>query len=644
MSKPCCDSIAKVQKTNILTRIFELFSSLKMTIVGGVSLAVSLLFWFTNTNILVNPAWFAVIICGFPLLYLAIWRIIFNKGVLKISSALLITIAMIAAIFIEELFAAGQVAFIMAIGAILEDKTIEKAKRGIKKLISLVPELGRIINNGIEEMIPIESIKKDDVLRVLPGEAVPVDGEILSGNTSIDQSIITGESLPIDKTVGDKVFCGTINRFGSIDIKATKVGEDSSLQKLIRLVQEAENNKAPTQLIVDKWAAWLVPLALIITVVTYIITGDIIRAVTVAIVFCPCALALATPTSIMAAIGQATKYGVIIKSGEALERMGKVNTIAFDKTGTLTHGNLVVSDVISLDMSLNEKDLLTLTASVESHSEHPLGKAIVAYAKEQEIAIQSIENFTMIPGKGITADVNGKKIICGNSNYLLENSITLDDITAASLERLRKQGKATILVSFDDVCKGIVALSDTLRSTAIDMVQELQQAQTSTVLLTGDNSLTAKYFAEQVGIKSVYAELLPAQKVEKIQALQKEGHFVCMIGDGVNDAPALKTANVGVAMGSMGSDIAIEAADIALMGDDIAKIPYLKRLSNATVKFIFFNITVSMLFNIIAIALSIQGLLNPVTGALAHNVGAVMVVLNAALLYDRKFIKHKKGE
>ena len=619
-------------------KIFELFSGLKATVLGGVSLATSLTLWLLKIDVLIDPAWIAVVICGYPLLYLAIWRIIFNKGVLKISSALLITIAMIAAIIIDELFAAGQVAFIMAIGTILEERTIERAKKGIKKLISLVPEQGRIVHNGKEEMIPIEKVKKDDVLRVLPGEALPVDGEILSGNTSIDQSIITGESLPIDKTIGDSVFCGTINRFGSIDIKATKVGEDSSLQKLIRLVQEAESSKAPTQLIVDKWAAWLVPLSLLITVVTYFLTGDIIRAVTVAIVFCPCALALATPTTIMAAIGQATKHGVIIKSGEALERMGKVNTIAFDKTGTLTHGNLVVSDVISFDKGICDSVFLSLTASAETHSEHPLGKAIVAYAREQKATIQPIENFKMIPGKGISANINGQQILCGNNNFLHENGVLLDDNTVASLERLRNQGKATILISLDGICKGIVALSDTLRTTAKGMVQELKQKHADAVLLTGDNKLTADYFAEQVGIKSVFAELLPTQKVEWIQELQNEGRYVCMIGDGVNDAPALKTANVGVAMGSMGSDIAIEAADIALMGDDIAKIPYLKRLSNAAVKMIIFNISVSMVFNIIAIVLSILGILNPVTGALAHNVGSVMVVLNAALLYDRKYI------
>jgi heavy metal translocating P-type ATPase len=418
------------------------------------------------------------------------------------------------------------------------------------------------------------------------------------------------------------------------------VGEDSSLQKLIRLVQQAENNKAPLQRIVDKWAVWLVPTALLIAIVTYFVTGDIIRAVTIAIVFCPCALALATPTSIMAAIGQAAKYGVIIKSGEALERMGKVDTVVFDKTGTLTHGNLVVSDIVLFDQCYNDPEFLSLAASAESYSEHPIGKAIVAYAKKQELEVQPTTDFKMIPGKGISANVNDSELLCGNSSWLEENKIEIsaDNEIKASLELFRTQGKATVLVARNKKCIGIIALSDTLRDTAKNMIQELKKANTATILLTGDSKQTADYFAQSLDIKSVYAELLPAQKVENIQALQNEGRYVCMIGDGVNDAPALKTANVGVAMGSIGSDIAIEAADIALMGDDIAKIPYLKRLSDATVKLIFFNVTVSIVFNITAIILSILGLLNPVTGALAHNAGSIAVILNAALLYDRKFL------
>jgi len=507
---------------------------------------------------------------------------------------------MVAAIFIHELFAAGQVAFIMAIGGILEDKTIRRARKGIKNLISLAPETGRVIRDGLEVMVPVGQIKPGDVLRILPGEAVPVDGEIVSGETSVDQSVMTGESLPIDKTVGDAVFCGTINRFGSVDIRATKVGEDSSLQKLIRLVEEAEHKKAPIQRIVDKWAVWLVPAALLIALGTYIVTRDITRAVTVAIVFCPCALALATPTSIMAAIGQAAKHGVIIKSGEALERMGKVDCIAFDKTGTLTHGNLIVSAV--------EGDILQLAASLERYSEHPVAKAIVAHYDGEYLEVR---NFLATPGVGVEGDVGGKRVTIGRGG----------------------------VVTVDGGAAGRITVADEPREAGAETVARLLDLGVSSVMLTGDNRQTAQAVAGQAGVRTVYAELLPAEKVARIQQLQSEGRTVCMVGDGVNDAPALKTADVGAAMGSMGSDIAIEAADIALMGDELAKIPYLKRLSNATVRLIMFNITISVIFNIAAIILSILGVLNPVTGALAHNAGSVAVVLNAALLYDRQYYR-----
>jgi heavy metal translocating P-type ATPase len=338
----------------------------------------------------------------------------------------------------------------------------------------------------------------------------------------------------------------------------------------------------------------------------------------------------------MAAIGQATKHGVIIKSGAALERMGKVDVIAFDKTGTLTHGNLHTSDVISLDQNLSKHRFLTLAASVESHSEHPLGRATVAYAKAEGVTLEPIENFAMVPGKGVRAEVNGKEVLCGNHTYLQECGVSLDEEVNTTLATLRSQGKATILLAYDNVCKGIIALSDTLRDTAGSMVQELRATGTDAVLLTGDNMQTAQYFSEQIGIRSIHAELLPADKVKQIETMQSDGHKVCMIGDGVNDAPALKTANVGVAMGTMGSDIAIEAADIALMGDDIAKIPYLKRLANAAIGLIQFNIIIAIVFNIIAIILSIMGVLGPITGALAHNISSVLVVLNAARLYDKK--------
>lgn len=448
---------------------------------------------------------------------------------------------------------------------------------------------------------------------------------------------MTGESLPVDKGVGENVFCGTINRFGAIDISATKVGEDSSLQRLIRMVQEAEKKQASMQRIADKCASWLVPVALIIAILAGFATKDIVRAVTVLVVFCPCALVLATPTAIMAAIGQAAKHGVIVKSGEALEKMGHIDTIAFDKTGTLTYGGLEVSDIISFHKAWNDTELLSFAASAEAKSEHPLGKAIVACAKEKNVPIIESKDFKMTAGKGIYAEVSGHKFVCGNERFLTENNVFLDNEKQNELDQLREQGKASILVAEQKECVGIIALSDTLRTESKNMVSRLTAMNTRTVLLTGDNRKTADYFAGQIGITEVHAELLPEEKVQSIEKLQADKRIICMIGDGVNDAPALKTADVGVAMGSMGSDIAVDAADIALMSDDISKIPYLKRLSNATVKTIKVSITLSMCINFMAVTLSVLGMLTPTTGALVHNAGSCFVVLIAALLYDRKF-------
>jgi len=619
--------------------IVEFLKRIPLTVISGVFLALSLVLSLLDIALPVDPAWVSVIISGIPLLYLALWRVVYNKGISKISSALLISVAMFAAIAIGDVFAAGEVAFIMAIGELLEDKTTERARKGLKNLISLAPTLGRRIVNDTEETVDAAEIKVGDILRVLPGETIPVDGEIISGETSVDQSVMTGESLPVDKGAGDAVFCGTINRFGAVDIRATKVGEDSSLQKLIRMVKEAEDRKAPMQRIADKWASWLVPVALLIAVASFIIQRDIVVAVTVLVVFCPCALVLATPTAIMAAIGQATKHGVVIKSGEALEKMGKVDTVAFDKTGTLTYGKLQVSDVISLDEYMTNDELISLVASAESRSEHPLGKAITAYAKEKAVALAEPDSFKMDAGKGISATLNGKQILCGSEKYIREQGIEISDDVSQTLEVLRGQGKAVVIVAADGKCIGVVALSDALRPDTADIAQKLKDMDVDTVLLTGDNRRTADYFASQVGITSVYADLLPEEKVGKIAELQNNGKKVCMIGDGVNDAPALKTAEVGVAMGAIGSDIAVDAADIALMSDDISRIAYLKKLSRATVNTIRFSISLSLLINLAAIVLSLLHLLTPTTGALVHNAGSCFVVLIAALLYDRKFDK-----
>ena len=621
----------------MLEEICETFESAKMTALSGAMILLSFILSTMEIAVPIDPAWISVIISGTPIVISAIDRLMEGEGIKKISSALLISTALIAALLIGDVFAAGEVAFIMALGEMLEDMTTDKARAGLEKLVSLTPQQGRLISNGSEEMIAIDAIKIDDVLRVLPGETIPTDGVIINGNSSVDQSIMTGESLPIEKNVGDEVFCGTINRFGAIDIKATRTSENNSLQKLINMVKDAENKKAPMQRVADKWASYLVPTAMLTAIIGYFATNDIIRAVTVLIVFCPCALVLATPTAIMAAIGQATKYGVIIKSGEALEKMGKVDTIAFDKTGTLTYGKLDVTDVISISEGFDKNSVLSLTAAVESRSEHPLGKAIINHARKLNLHLSDVIDFKMLSGKGVNAKINNKKILCGNENYLAENGINVSAKSNQLIEQLRMQGKVSILAAIDGEHIGIIALSDVIRPAARSMITNLKAMNTQAVLLTGDNQRTAEYFASQANIENIRAELLPEDKVRSVATLQGQGHTVCMIGDGVNDAPALKAADVGIAMGSMGSDIAVDAADIALMSDDISKIPYLKRLSNATLNTIKFGISLSLFINFVAIILSLNGLLTPVTGALVHNGGSFLVIMIAALLYDRNF-------
>ncbi len=618
-----------VKKTN------DFLAGWPMTAVGGVFLLASFVLPRVGVAWGEQLAWVCVVICGIPLLYLAIRRIVQNKGIAKISSALLISMAMIAAICIGDLFAAGEVAFIMEIGALLEDMTTARARKGLRKLIALTPKTGRVLREGREVVVPASEICRGDLLRILPGETIPVDGVIVVGETSVDQSVMTGESLPVDKAKGDAVFAGTINRYGSIDIEATEVGADSSLSKLIRMVEEADRKQAPTQRIADRWASWLVPVALLIAIVAYLITGDIVRGVTVLVVFCPCALVLATPTAIMAAIGQATKHGVIVKSGEALEKMGKVKTVAFDKTGTLTCGKLTVSDLISLT-DISEEELLKLAASAESRSEHPLGKAIAEGAKERGIQTEEPAEFHMSPGKGVTALLSGKRIHIGSEKFIGEQGITADEKAEKILTQLRAEGKAAAIAAKDGKIIGVIALSDVLRPEAAKMISRLREMDTDAVLLTGDNRQAAEYFAGMAGIKEVRAELLPEEKVSCIAGL-KEKDSVCMIGDGVNDAPALKTADVGVAMGAMGSDIAVEAADVALMTDDLRLVPYLKWLGRETLSTIKAAITLSMTINFFAVTFSVLGVLNPTTGALVHNAGSCFVVLLAALLYDRRY-------
>ena len=617
------------------TKVIQFLRSLPMTCVSGILLAVSFIaFKAAGREPSIDPAWGAILISGIPLAHAAILRVANQKGVGIFSVPLLVTIAMIASIKVGNYFAAGEVAFIMAIGGYLEKRTEKRAEAGLKNLLSLTPAGCRRIVGETEEMISPADARPGDRVRVLPGESIPVDGKILAGETTVDQSVVTGESLPVDKAPGDAVYCGTINRFGAIEIETVSAGDDSSLQKLIRLVREADKKKAPIQRLADRWASWLIPSALGIAILAYLLTGDPNRMVTILVAFCPCALVLATPTAIVAAIGQAAKHGVIIKSGAALEAMDQIRKVAFDKTGTLTCGKLRVSDIVPVKAGLDENELLRLAAAAEAKSEHPLGKAVCEEAASRGLAIARTENFKMRAGCGVSAETEGKRLFCGTKDFLTESGVPLRDDVLQKFEPLRKEGKALILIAEAGECLGAVALSDTVRPEARDVVEKLRAFRTEPVLLTGDHRLTAEYFAKQVGIDEVHAELLPEEKVDLLKA---DGSKVCMVGDGVNDAPALKAADVGAAMGSFGSDIAVDAADIALMTDDLSRLVYLKRLARATVRTIRGEFVYAIVFNAAMIALAAGGRLTPTAGVLLHNLSSCGVVLFAALLYDRKF-------
>lgn len=575
-----------------------------------------------------DMAWIAIFLCGLPIIFEAIIGLITE---FDIKADVLVSLALVASIFIGEIFAAGEVAVIMQLVALLEELTVAKARAGIEKLVHLTPQTARVLNNGSENIIPAEKVKVGDIIRVLPGESMPVDGVIISGQTSINQAVMTGESLPVDKIVGDSVSSGTVNQFGTFEMKATEVGEDSSIQRMIKLVQSADAGKAKIVGIADRWATWIVIIALSAALLTWLITGQIIRAVTILVVFCPCALVLATPTAIMAAIGNATKHGFLVRVGDALERLAKVKIIAFDKTGTLTYGKPEVTAVKSVSDSIDENEIYRLVASAEQFSEHPLGKAVVnCYKKSSKTELAEAYNFNMIPGRGVCATVQNKSVLAGNMNLLLEQKIKVNS-TADTKEYLEK-GCTVIYIAIDKKFLGYIVLSDTLRKESSGMINSLSQIGVDTVLLTGDNKNAAKFIASQLNISDLKSNCLPEDKLNYIVECQKNKKSVCMIGDGINDAPALKKANVGIAMGGVGSDIAVDAADIALVDDDIKELPHLIALSRRMMTTIKLNMTFSMLLNFVAIILAIIGTLSPVIGALVHNAGSVLVIMNSAFL------------
>ena len=600
-------------------------------ILSGIALLASLL----DVELFhINPAWIAIILCGVPIILEAVIGLVTR---FDIKADVLVSLALIASVIIGEIFAAGEVAFIMQLGALLEDLTVAKARAGIEKLVHLTPRTARRIFDGKEEVIPAEQVQAGDVLRVLPGETIPVDGIILSGQTSVDQAVMTGESIPVDKGAGDSVSSGTVNQFGSFDMRATKVGDDSSIQRMIRLVQSVDAGKAKTVGIADRWATWIVVIALSAAGLTWLISGEIIRAVTILVVFCPCALVLATPTAIMAAIGNATKHGFLVREGDALERLASVTKITFDKTGTLTYGTPRVTAVKSFSKEWTDGELFRLTACAEQRSEHPLGKAIVeSYKNQYSDELPALARFQMIPGQGVSAEAGGYEILAGNPELLQADQITLPEDMRAAAAAYLENGSTVTYVAVSKTAVGFIALSVTLRQDAPDTAERIRDTGAAPVLLTGDNEKAAGYMAGQLGIREIHANCLPEDKLRYIETFQNNGEMVCMIGDGINDAPALKKACVGIAMGGIGSDIAVDAADIALINDKISELPHLLLLARRMMLTIKCNLTFSMTLNFIAIVLAITGVLNPVVGALVHNAGSVIVIVNSAFLLGWK--------
>ena len=595
--------------------------------ISGITLIVSI---FNLLPLPFDAAWIAVVLCGIPIILEAVYGLV---TAFDIKADVLVSLALIASICIGEIFAAGEVAFIMQLGALLEDLTVARARAGIERLVHLTPQTARVLRSGSETVIPAEDVQVGDILRVLPGETVPVDGIITAGQTSVNQAVMTGESLPVDKTVGDEVSSGTANQFGAFEMKATKVGEDSSIQRMIRLVQSADAGKAKIVSLADRWATWIVVIALAAALVVGLVTGEVIRGVTVLVVFCPCSLVLATPTAIMAAIGNVTKYGFLVREGDALERLAAVSKVTFDKTGTLTYGTPKVIDVKSLSDEYDKNEVYTLAASIEQYSEHPLGKAVVhCHSQTLKAELKTAVNFKMLIARGVSAEIDGSQILAGNEKMLEEVGIVLPDGVCDETALHINRGCAVIYIAAGKTLLGYLVLSDTLREDSTDTIDRISNLGIQPVLLTGDHENAARSIADRLHITEVHADCLPENKLEIIDRFHQSGNLVCMVGDGINDAPALKKAHVGIAMGGVGSDIAVDAADIALVNDDIKALPHLLALSKHMMAVIKCNLTFSMTLNFVAIVLAATGVLNPVVGALVHNAGSVLVIINSAFL------------
>ena len=551
----------------------------------------------------------------------------------RITADLLMTVGIVAALSIREFSAALLIVFFMSIAHFVEGYTVRKSHQAIDELIKLVPKTARVRKGDKEVEISVDELKVGDLVLVRPGERIPADGAILRGRSSVDQSPITGESIPTEKNAGDIVFAGTINQLGMLEVDVTRVGQDATLGRIIAMVEEAEASKAPIQKFADRYSSYYLPILLIASLVTFVVTGIPTYAIAVLVVSCPCAVALATPLAVVASVGSSAKKGILIKGGLFLERLAKVDTVIVDKTGTLTLGRPRVTDTVTL-AEINETELIRLAASAERYSEHPLASALLDEAESRNLQLEAAEGFEAHPGMGVTCKIRGSNVTVGNMELLDSEGVDFRQKDAMQrLRRFEKEGKTVLLVALDTKLMGIVAVADVIRSGVSDSLRELKRMGIKEViLLTGDNERVAAATAESLGISRFKANVMPEDKVREVLSLQRQGRTVAMIGDGVNDAPALAQADVGIAMGAGGSDVALEAAPLVLMRDDWAQIPVVVKTARQTLRTIKQNVVFGILFNMVGVVLASVGILPPILAAAAQSLPDVAVFLNSSRL------------
>ena len=542
-----------------------------------------------------------------------------------------VSLATAAAIAIGQYSAAAVVAVLLLIGGMLENFVAARAGKALEALSKLLPDRVTVRKAGRDIVVALEEVAAGDLLLIRSGERIAVDGEVITGTASVNQSAITGESLPVEKQPGDTVFAGTLNEVGTVEVRATKVGQETTLGQIRRMVEEAQEQKAPIERLLNRYAKFYTPTAVVLGLLLWWWSGDMMRAITMLIVFCPCVMVLATPTALVASIGNAALRGSLVKKGATIEALAKIDTVIFDKTGTLTVGQPKLTQVIPLN-GLEEINILNLAAVAEKFSEHPLGRAIVQAAQARSLSIPDPEEFEVMPGMGVRAAVNGSRLLLGRPQLLVEQGLLSADNLQVTAGEQAAPGQTVVAVAIGEEVTGLLTLQDVLRPEAQAAVSQLHALGIRTVLVTGDNWATANQIAAELNISEVYAETLPETKVKIVKRLQSEGRKVAFVGDGVNDGPALATADVGIAMGLAGTDVAIETAEIALLADDLSRLPHLLTLSRQAIRAIKQNLVFSLGVLAGAVGLTIPGILTPVTGALLHELSSIPVIANSARL------------